>query len=222
MIESAKLKNYFLLAVLCILFSCTENPPKDTEESVLVHEDTLPLSPPSDQKVKPKLTNFQEIQHAYSTISADYENGKLDSISFKYNCNGETSGTVTYFSEQGNLKMITHIYAEYDHNEKEDRYFIKDGIPFFVHLKNLSWSFDSGPEGATKDKITEQRIYLSNWKAIERLEKKYEIRLHAGINPKPSDVANKQTNCADVQPMEKSYRLLAKYWKASAPKCLAE
>lgn len=216
------IKNCFPLVVLCVLFSCTSNPSQDAEHRVLTHEDTLPLSPPSDEKPAPKLSSVEEIQKAYMAVTADYEKGKLDSISFKYNCDGERSGTVTYFSKNGDLKMVTHVYAEYDHNEMKDSYFVNNGVPFFAHLWSLSWSFDQGPEGATKDKITEHRTYLSNWKPIKCLEKKYEVRLHAGVNPNPTDVPNKEVDCSSLKAVEKSYRLIAKYWKAPAPKCLTD
>ena len=221
MIDSTSLKNYLLIAFLGVLFSCTSNQQQETQEMVLVHEDTLPLSPPPPKDTVTKLTNAAQIQNAYAEIIADYEKGKLDSTSFKYNCNGEKSGTVTYFSQKGDLKMITHTYAEYDHHEMKDRYFVQDSIPFFAHLRSLSWSFESGPEGATKDQITEQRIYLLNWKPIQCLEKKYEIRLHAGVNPKPADVQNKTVDCTSTKSIEKPYRLLVKYWNVPAPKCLS-
>ncbi len=209
-----------MLVLLSVLFSCTSNTKQETDEKVLTYEDSVPLSPPKASATEAKLTTVEQIQNAYGAITAAHESGKLDSTSFKYNCNGEKSGTVTYFSQNGDLKMIVHSYAEYDHNEMKDRYYIKDGSAFFAHRWSLSWSFDSGPEGATKDKITEERIYLADGKSIKCLEKKYEIRLHAGINPNPAEVANKELNCENVKPIDKSYRLLAKYWKAPAPNCL--
>jgi len=222
MINSADIKYYLLIVISCILVSCISNPEQDTEEKVFVHEDTLPLSPPTDKQVATQLTTEQEVQNDYFAITTDYEEGKLDSTTFKYDCDGEKSGTVTYFSLNGDLKMIIHTHAEYDHNEMKDRYFVKNGILFFAHLWSLSWSFDSGPEGATRDKIIERRVYLSNWKSFKCLEKKYEIRLHAGVNPTPASIPNKEVDCASSKSVEKPFRLLAKYWKMPAPKCLVD
>lgn len=112
------------------------------------------------------------------------------------------------------------MYAEYDHHEMTDQFYLNEGKPIFAFFKSLSWSFDSGAEGATKDLITEQRAYLSNWKSIKCLEKKYEIRLHAGINPKPEDVPNREVDCAKIKSIEKYFSNLEKHWKATPPKCL--
>lgn len=216
-----KLKNYFLMALTAVLLSCGQNStPASNDTRVLAHEDTLPYEPNKSTVAQNELSSVTQIQQQYNAIVTAYKNAQLDSVSFKYNCDGEKSGTVSYFSEKGNLKLIKHSYAEYDHHEMVDQYFIEGDVPFFAHLKSLSWSFDSGPEGATKDAITEQRIYLSDWKAIKCLQKKYEIRLHAGVNPKPEQVPNKEVDCASSQSIEKPYRLLAKYWKTSPPKCL--
>ena len=213
-----------LLLFLSLLFACKQSSNStDNEARVLLHEDTLPFSPKKTKVQQEQPTSVEDIQLAYKEIIASYEKGTLDSTSFKYNCNGEKSGTVTYFSAQGKLKMIKHNYNEYDHHEMLDQYYVFENTLFFAHLKSLSWSFDSGPEGSTKDRITEKRIYLSAKSPIKCLEKQYEIRLHAGVNPNPESVPNKEVACTLTKStIEKPFKLLTKYWKASPPNCLNE
>lgn len=213
----SNLKKLLLAFTLAMLGACVTEPQDKTETTV--PKDTVMITSPRTDSVV-TLNNMGQIRKAYAIVKAAQEAKELDSTTFRYNCDGERSGTVTYFSKDGILKMIAHNYAEYDHNELSDHYFVNDGKPFFVHLRSLSWAFDNGPEGATKDKVTERRIYIINAKAINCYEKKYEIQKHKGINPKPEDIPNKEVDCASITPIIEKYQQLAKYWKVKSPECL--
>ncbi|RZL05697.1 MAG: hypothetical protein EOO89_25835 [Pedobacter sp.] len=87
-------------------------------------------------------------------------------------------------------------------------------------MKRTSWAFDSGPEGSTKDNVTEQRMYLVNEQPVKCLEKKYTIRSAAASNPKPEEVANKPTACNSAPSELKKYKILFKYNKGKQPACM--
>lgn len=175
----------------------------------------------SKAKTTTVIDNVSDIQNTYQEIIELYKNKSLDSTSFKYDCNGETGGTVSYFTKDGNLKIIVHRYHEYDHHEAEERYFVNEGSLYFLYLRSLSWSFDSGPEGATRDQITEQRSYVLRNNVVKCLEKKYEIRKHAGVNPNPGSVANKEVDCKKFKSPMAVFEKLKLYWKSEGPACLA-
>jgi hypothetical protein len=83
----------------------------------------------------------------------------------------------------------------------------------------VSWTFD-GAEGATRDDITEQRIYLVNELPVKCLEKKYSTRSNTTNNPRPETIANKEAKCRSAADILKPYRLLTKYHNKTAPACL--
>ena len=166
------------------------------------------------------IDNVADIQKAYAAITALAANGKLDSTSFKYDCSGEKGGTVTYYTNNGNLTLISHRYNEYSHYEAEVHYFVQNQNLFFAFQKEMVWSFDSGPEGATKDRVTERRIYVVAGQAVKCLEKKYEIRKHANVNPDPASVANHTKDCNLSKPQIVAFKRLKTYWKSRPPECL--
>lgn len=210
---------HLLLFTSLLILSCGQ---AREEQGQQVHqEDSLPQTPPKAIAAnKINIQNIADIQKAHAAILKLKESKSLDSTSFRYNCNGEKGGTVSYYTDNGDLKLIIHRYHEYDHYEAEDQFFINDAETFFVYQKALSWSFDGGQEGATRDRINEQRSYFVANKPIKCLEKKYEIRKHLGINPKPESIANKEKDCNQLKSPLSTYSKLKGYWKAEPPKCL--
>lgn len=164
------------------------------------------------------LTTVDDIQSAYTSVMKQYENGTLDSASFKYSCQDEKGGTVTYFSKDGKLRMVVHRYHEYDHYSAVDRYFVEDEGLYFANLNGVSWSFEDG--GGTRDNVTEQRIYVINQTPVRCLEKKYAIRSKASDNPRPETVANKEVKCKSAASVIGPYRILLKYQKNGTSGCL--
>ncbi|MCX2481488.1 hypothetical protein OQY15_20480 [Pedobacter sp. MC2016-15] len=163
-----------------------------------------------------------QIQKAYAGIIKKFQNGGLDSAVFKYSCDGEKGGTISYFTENKQLRMIVHNYHEYDHYSATDRYFIQDSSLFFAHTKSISWSFESGPEGSTKDNITEKRTYMLKGRPLKCLEKKYVIRSKATDNPRPETLPNREVDCPPAATVFKPYQLLIKFLKKPTTGCLTK
>ena len=201
-----------LYSILCILLSScgqTQNSKKEIRDTVAL------TSNPS---------SVSEIKKLYTVINDKLQRNQLDSTSFKYDCNGEISGTVTYFSERGRLTMIKHSYSEYSHYSAVDQYFISRDSLFFVYSNQLSWSFESGQaaEGATKDDITEKRLYIAGEKPLLCLEKKYTERSHASDNPDPQKIASREVACRPIQPVLKDYGKLLAFRESTNHDCLGK
>lgn len=230
------MKNYTIIHTLCSFIivlglSCTNNRQPDsahnhdtnhTQDNTIPH-DTLSsrtTQTPSATEAEKAPGNTREIQKAYAAITDKAEKGALDSTTFKYSCNGEKNGTVSYYTENGRLRLIVHQYNEYDHYSATDRYFVQDSTLFFVHRQNTTWSFESGPEGTTRDNITEQRIYLVNQKPVKCLEKKYTILSKAKNNPDPSTIPNKEINSSSIKSVITPYNVLTKHRQKPTQGCL--
>lgn len=161
-----------------------------------------------------------EIRTAYSAITKMHKARVLDSNVFKYDCNGEKGGTITYFSDKGHLRMIVHRYHEYDHYSAVDEYYLKRDTLFFAYKKETSWSFEA--QDATRDSITEHRIYLLNEEPLRCLQKAYVIRSNAEKNPQPTSVSNNEVDCKAAHPVIKSLKALLKYRTKGPGKCLED
>lgn len=213
----------YLIICMC-LASCVQ--PKSSDETtisdttVVKDKATMPAEPEKQQIPR----SVTAIKAAYNTTVQQLQNNQLDSISYKYNCQGERSGTVTYFSHQGEVKMVKHQYNEYDHFSATDQYFMVDQKLFFAHLNRLTWSFESNgtAEGATKDDIVEQRVYVVDDAAIECLEKKYTIRSKANNNPNPAAIANRKVACQPIAPVLKDFNRLLDFQKQATHDCLTK
>lgn len=169
-------------------------------------------------------SSVSEIKQVYAATVDKLQSSLLDSVSFKYNCYNERSGTITYFSEKGKLSMIRHAYNEHDHHSATDEYFVSNNKVFFAYLNRLSWSFESGQavEGVTKDNITEERRYIVKERPILCLEKKYTIRAHAPNNPLPETVENKQVDCKSIQPMLNDFDSLLAFKQSANHDCFGK
>ena len=209
--------------ILLSCSSCIDRPETDDPRTEKI-QGTDSLTATDDlqkaQDNKP-LSTVQDIQQAYTMVSKKLKDGALDSVSFKYSCNNEENGTVSYFSERGQLRLIVHRYNEYSHFSATDQYFVKDSTLFFVYKKSILWSFN-GPQGSTKDSITEQRVYLIDQQPIRCLQKTFVIHSHATDNPRSETVTNKEVNCASQKSVIKPYRLLARYHNNATTGCLEE
>lgn len=209
--------------ICCFFVSCNErtNPNAGRSEQAGI-KDTATAATNVSAEPDRAPADVEEIQKAYATIMAQMEARALDSTSFKYNCYNEKSGTVTYFSENDELRMIVHRHNEYDHHAAVDHYFVKDSTLFFVYLTKVLWAFESGAEGATRDNTTEQRIYLVDEKPIKCLEKQFVVRSQAANNPRSEIVANKEVDCAPLKSVTEPYRVLLKYRNETPPGCLED
>lgn len=205
---------YTILFIILAFFSCKTEPEKtttpDSPEVNVETENTTTETVRTDGPLK----TVDDIKSEYGYLNQQLREGKLDSLSFNYNCNGERGGKVTYYREDGKLKVIEHSYNEYSHYSTTQQYFLKDNQAFFAFYKELAWQFDGlmpNGEPGTKDDITEKRFYLLDNVAIECLEKKYIIRSSATDNPNPEDIPNQKVNCKDMGALKNSVTLLLKY-----------
>ncbi len=207
------------MAAFLLILSCTQRSQTTTGSQDSLSADTAVASPDTLTHSKPGLSTVEDIRRSYTATIGKLQRGELDSASFTYDCSGERSGTVSYFTEAGNLKMIIHRYSEYSHYSATDRYFVQDNQLYFAYLNGVSWTFD-GAEGATRDDITEQRIYLVDEKPVKCLEKKYTTRSAATDNPKSETVPSKDVKCKPAAAILKPYQILLKYHNKPAPSCL--
>lgn len=220
------MKPYIYLTLCLISFSCGQT--RNSEDSTNLNADSAAArtdSVPQNSKsgiVDSNPLSVEEIKQRYAIINDKLQRGLLDSTSFKYDCNQERNGTITYFSDKGQLTMIKHSYNEYSHFSAVDLYFVSNSTPFFAHFNRVSWSFESGQaaEGATKDDITEQRLYIVKEKPLLCLEKKYTKRSHSSDNPRPEDVQSKQVKCKPIEPVLKDFGKLIDFKDNAQHDCL--
>jgi len=210
----------YMCSLLCLFFfSCGQK--RSADEKNTIYTGSAILNTDS-VTVHSNPTSVVQIKKRYAIINDKLKRGLLDSLSFKYDCNMERSGTVTYFSDKGELIMIKHTYNEYSHFSAIDQYFISNNNLFFAHLNGASWSFESGQaaEGATKDDIIEQRLYVENEKPLLCLEKKYTKRSHSSNNPLSANVPNKQVKCKPIEALIKDFNKLVEFKSSANHDCL--
>jgi hypothetical protein len=217
----SKALNLLVMLVILSIAACTgpSRPNKDALQPDNGKETTT--SPALDnEKASLPLTSVSAIQKAYADIAAKLEHGDLDSTAFKYDCHGEKNGTISYFTEKGKLRLVIHRYNEYDHYSVVDRYYVRDSTMFFAHTNSVTWAFDGGLEGSTKNNIKEKRIYLVDGKPIKCLEKKFIVLSAAADNPSSESVPNREVDCPSIEAVLKPYRLLSKYRGKPTSDCL--
>lgn len=204
---------------LLLIFSCKndkaaiEHKGSVSKENIVVKKDSLDTGTVENP--------LDQIKKEYAVIQTQMESGKLSSSRFTYDCNDEPSGEVVFYSDKDGIKVIEHFYSEHSHFSASEKYFIKEGKPFFIFRQETEWNFDGGtPEKPiTKDDITETRIYLQNDKPLKCLEKKYSIK--SDQKQKSADtILNKENQCnADDQ--LKMYQTLLKHKDQKGPiQCL--
>lgn len=206
--------HFFLAAALLVsVVACKQNH-KDadlqTEKKDSLEVENIPVHSYHIPK------DIAEVKELYAVWEQKAAGGSFNKVSFDYNCQNEKNGRLTYFFEDGILRIMEHTYTEYDHFSATDRYYIADGSPFFVYSKEAAWSFEA--EGKTKDSVTEYRGYLVGGKPAECLVKKYILRSH-GNNPKPEEIPNKLSDCSKVQIMMLEFQKMANYRQAADVEC---
>ncbi len=209
----------FILMIGVLFVRCAEKP---VSESSVAEElkDSLKNSGQVLNQHNEPLKTIEDIQKAYSDVESKIQKNTLDSVVFTYNCHDEKRGTISYFTEEGNLQLIVHRYSEYDHFSSVDRYYVRDSTLFFVYTNGVAWAFDDGPEGSTKDNITEKRTYLIQEKAVKCLEKKYIIYSKANNNKKPEAIPNREIACALTEKILKPYLQLLEFRDKVNKDCL--
>ncbi|TCC90211.1 hypothetical protein EZ428_13095 [Pedobacter frigiditerrae] len=216
------MKNISCLLICLLLLACGQGERTETK----TEKDTTKQAAAAENSQEPETTNpnsVAAIKQAYATSVNLIQSGQLDSVSYNYNCQQERSGKIVYFSKNGKLMMIKHSYNEYSHFEATDQYFVNDNQLYFAHLNSLVWSFVAGEgDGATKDDITESRLYVVDNHAILCLEKKFTIRKNAKDNPKAENVPNKVVNCKPVNGLLKDFDALVSFKDKGNKDCLGK
>lgn len=212
------MKKALLISSLILIFSCK----KEINKKVSDTSDIISSKVKSHSlNLNKNLNSVDGIKQEFNLVNSQLIKKKLDSVSFKYECE-ETSGNVVYYSEKGKLKVVKHFRAD-SHFSSTENYFVNDGKLYFVFKDATVWSFDGGtPEKPiTKDDVTEQRFYIVNDKAIQCLEKKYTIKSNITNNPKSENVPNKEMKNCSVAELQKSFDLLMNNKdRRDAGKCL--
>jgi len=213
------MKILFIAAGLLLLFSCKNKEDKinhkqpASKDSIISKNDTITTAATDP---------VEEIKKEYGNLQSLLESKKFSSKGFTYNCNEEPSGEVKFYSDKNEIKVIEHFYAEHSHFSASEKYFIKNGKPFFIFRQETVWNFDGGtPEKPiTKDDITETRLYLQNDKILKCLEKKYSIKSDNKAKPSPDTVPSKEVQCNTDEPMKTYRSLLRNKDKKGEIKCL--
>ena len=203
------MKNLFYSLLVFAFVSCNSNSETKTTESSDTKETTSTNTNQEIEDTK-ELKTVEDIRAEFQLIQSKITNGKMDSTSFNYECDG--GGGQVAFSENGQLRKITYG-SGYEHGGVIKEYFLKDNTPFFVFEEASTWIFDvdAKTEDATRDDITESRFYIVDKKLIKCLEKKFTIRSSLKKNPSSATVENKEVPCSDLTELMKDYELVLKY-----------
>lgn len=204
------MKILILTAGLLLFVSC-----KDEKDKIILKESiSRDSSTAKKDSVKTETAEnpIDHIKKEYAVLQAQLEAKKLSSSKFSYDCHDEPSGEVIFYSGKDGIKVIEHFYAEHSHFSASEKYFIKDGKPFFIFRQETVWNFDGGtPEKpVTKDDITETRIYLQNNQPLKCLEKKYSIKSDQKEKTAPDTIPGKEIRC-NVDEILQSYQSLLKH-----------
>ncbi|WP_426478474.1 hypothetical protein ACP3T3_03125 [Chryseobacterium sp. CBSDS_008] len=202
------MKKLFLTASLLLIFSCKNDKDK-TGHKESVSKDSLVVKKDSVQTSRED--PIDQIKKEYAALQAQLAAKKLNSSKLTYDCNDEPSGEVIFYSDKDGIKVIEHFYAEHSHFSASEKYFVKDGKPFFIFRQETVWNFAGGtPEKpVTKDDITETRIYLKNNQPLKCLEKKYTIKSDQKEKTVPDNIPGKEIQC-NVNDVIKTYQTLLK------------
>lgn len=217
----ATMKKLFLISGFIAIISCKkENQQKTVENSN--PSDSLNIQTNLDSlSLQNDLSSIAGIKKEYDLINSKLTAKKFDSASFKFECE-ERSGDVVYYSENGILKAIKYFSAD-SHFSSVEKYFINNDKPFFVFKDETVWSFDGGtPEKPeTKDDVTQQRIYLSDNKIIQCLEKKFTLKSSSSNNPTPENIKNSESkDCSSKEVIDIFELLMKNRGKKGSIKCL--
>lgn len=118
------------LIVFITLVSCKESTTSSEDSNLVGATTPLVTTQIDSSEILRNMKNVEDIRKEYTYVTSKIESSRMGYASFNYNCNGEKKGTVTYFSEKGQLRMIKHVYNEYSHFSAVDSYFVKDSALF--------------------------------------------------------------------------------------------
>lgn len=203
--------NKLSLLLLAMLAACTPKPlPTATTEKISAPATSSQPAKedPGPEDVSGVPTDMQSIKKAYAYIITQRERNAFDSNSFDISC-GENNGTVKYFFEGSDLRLIDCNITEGEYLTVTERYFLKDTTLFFVYTGNDHWSYVSG--NGTRNMVNELRTYILNRQPVKCLGKTYEINSDKDDTP-PENMPNKETDCTSFEKMDDDYHMWLRFW----------
>lgn len=223
-------RSFLYLAMLAsVLFSCRQNQTaQETQQDAQQHtqpdtqadtqQDTQPIpdsARASSEKQAPE--SIEAIKQAYASTMDQLQAHALDSVIVEYNCDNERQGQVVYYSQEGELALIEHRYAEYDHHSATDSYFVRDSSLYFGLFSKVSWMFVA--QELTQDNFTEQRTYIIGEQAVRCLEKQY-IILSDQPGKRQKETQNEVIPCSDIGEVLSDFKKILAFKDQPAPDCL--
>lgn len=141
----------------------------------------------------------EDIALKYNATIRLIEANKFDSQEVKYDCpDYPESGSIIFYGDSNNLRMIEHSYVQGDHSGQTDQYLVWEDQVLFIFSEYSDWTWDSVDSLGTMhtiDNIYEQRYYFHNGEPILCLYKNFEIRSASDNNPTSQDIPNKEVEC---------------------------
>ncbi|MFA0964437.1 hypothetical protein AB9P05_21705 [Roseivirga sp. BDSF3-8] len=158
-----------------------------------------------------QISGIQDIKEEFSTLTSLRDSSRLLSVAVPYKCY-EESGTVTYYYQGTDLRIITHDYHAGGHYSANNQYYLHNDSLFFAILEEATWMFDSqGGQGATRDDISQHRYYFVNNEPVRCLRKKYSLYSYRDDNPAAENVPNEEVECDQVANVRSKYHTLIAY-----------
>lgn len=171
------MRGYFKVLLFACMFSACQN---EKKESGIVNKSLEEGQSKVGQGLSDAIEvqnpkTLKEIQKSFEMLELWRSQGKLDSITKDFDCNGEAGAKAVYFYKEETLCMIDVKYQEHDHYSSDMSFYLVKGKPFFIFRKDHTWTFAEGmaAEGITKENIREKRYYIINGKPAKYLEKEY-------------------------------------------------
>lgn len=196
------MKNIISLLIILSFLACSKNQPS----AEIKPEQQGTGSIVAENSAKNQIQNVTDIKETYALINSKIFSKSLDSSFFKYSCNNEKSGKITYFTQKGTLRMIRHAYSEYSHFSATEDYYVQNDSVFFIFSKEVSWSF--ADQDKTKDEIVEKLMYIINGKPVKCLQNESTVLVSSSAADVSKAGSNKETDCSSFPPAFMQFKKL--------------
>lgn len=165
-----------------------------------------------------KPTTFEiisDVRAKFSEITGKVHDEKLEKEELYYDCpDYPEEGSVSYYSENGEVKMVEIENIEGDHGGSTVQYYLWDNQLFFVYYRRSYWSFDnneSSENPQTVDTFIEQRFYFHKGEAVKCLDKTYKVYSARDINANSENTPNVEKDCHGAENLISEVNQLLKF-----------
>lgn len=196
------MKNIFYFFFILTILACSE---KESSDGNRLDNKTTEVQVNSKPTIK-KMQSVSDIRASYAEINERIRTKSLDSSFFKYNCNDEKSGIVTFFKEKGKVRLIRHSHSEYSHFSATNEYFVESDSVFFIYSKEVQWTF--ADQNKTRDEIVEKRFYVLNDQPVKCLQNESTVLVSSAESNVLKATSNKKINCSSFRPMLMQFKKL--------------